>query len=138
MNKRVKNMWAGLLVLGFVAVATVGCNKYDKMSILGKWKIDLKEVQGLQVEYAFETITFSTGDKYTENREVRDGNLDRKEVKGEIERKHNKITFFNRVQSTGEKLSAETFKYRVEGDKFILIVEGAGFKNDEKIYIKEQ
>jgi hypothetical protein len=139
MSKKVKNnVWAGLFVLAMVAV---GCGKYDKMSILGEWTIDLKEAKGLNVEIAKESLFFESGSdqKYTESHEIRDKNWDRWTLKGNFERKNNKITFINRVkEGSGEQMSPITYKYRIEDDKLILIVPGEGFKNDEKIYTKKK
>jgi len=60
-------------------------------------------------------------------------------IKGTFDRKNNKITFSNRVkEDSGESMIPETFKYRIEDDKLILIVKDKGFANDEKIYTKKK
>ena len=135
------NVLAGVIVLAFVGMVAVSCGKYDKMSILGEWEIDLKEAKNLKVDSARESLCFESGSdqKYTESHMVRDKNWDRWEIKGNFERKNNKITFTNRIKNTGEQMSPVTYKYRVEENKkLILIVEGEGFKNDEKIYTKKK
>jgi len=60
------------------------------------------------------------------------------EIKGKIERKNNKITFTNRIKDEDEnnKQGDVTHKYRVEGDKLTLIVEGEGYPDNEKVYTK--
>ena len=143
MNKRVKNnVLAGLIVLAFMGMATVGCNKYDKMSILGEWTIDLKKAKGLNVEIAKETLCFNSGSDQTyrethEERATAIGNWENWEIKGNFERKNNKITFSNRVKGSGEQMKPETYKYKIDGNKLILICEDEGYTNDEKIYTKK-
>lgn len=145
MSKKVKNeVWAGLIVLGFVAVTAVSCGKYDKMSILGEWAIDVKEAKGLgaSVDSLKETLYFDSGEKY---RETCKGVVDKvKEdwiITGTIERKNNKITFTDRIKNNDNKQPPVTYKYRIEGDKLILIVKDEGFispKKDEKTYTKKK
>ena len=138
MSKRLKNnVLAGAVVLAFVGMVAVSCNKYDKMSILGEWEIDLKAAKNLAVDSAKESLLFISGSdqKYVETHMVRDKNWDRWTVKGHFERKNNKITFSDRVkEGTGEHMSPVTYKYRIEDDKLILIVEDEGFSKDEKRY----
>jgi len=139
MNKRLKNrVLAGGIALALVAVVATSCGKYDKMDIYGEWTIDLKEAKKLNVESAIETMHFSSGGKYTERHEVRAGNLDRWEVKGDFERKNNKIILSNRVKDTEGKMKDETYKYKIKDDKLILIVKGEDYNNDEKIYTKKK
>jgi len=141
MYKREKNnVLAGLVVLVFVGLIAVACGKYDKISILGEWDIDLKAAQSLKVDSAKESLSFKSGSdqKYSESHYERNVTPTAWEIEGTFERKNNKITFSNRVKKgSGESMPPETFKYRIEGDKLILIVEGKGFKNDEKIYTKK-
>ena len=138
-KSRKNSVWASVVVLGFVGLLVVGCNKYDKMSILGTYNIDLKEAQGLAVDSAKEKLVFNTGGTYSQHFEQRAGvgKWDRWVVEGKIERKNNQITFSDRVQDKITPLAAQTYKYRLEDNKLILIVEGEGFKNDEKVYTKE-
>ena len=136
-KERKNSFWAGIVVLGFVGLLVVGCNKYDKMSILGTYVIDLKEARGLAVDSAKETLIFNTGDTYSLHFVQRTTKWDRWDVKGKIERKNNKITFYNRVQDEITPLADVTYKYRLEDNKLILIVEGEDFSNDEKIYTKQ-
>jgi len=144
MNKEVKNnVLAGLVVLAFVGMVVVSCGKYDKMSILGEWEIDLKAAQTLKVDSATEKLCFKSGSdqKYSEEHKERGpGMLNNWIVNGHFERKNNKITFSDRVkEGSGEQMKPEVYKYRIEDDnKLILIVENEGFKNDEKIYTKKK
>ena len=148
MNKNLKNkVLARVMILALMGMAVAGCGKYDKISVLGEWTIDLKEAKGLNVEYATETLCFESGSKqdYSEvhlERAVGSGSGGNRTdwvIKGNFERKNNKITFSNRVkEATGEQMTTVTYKYRIEGDKLILIIEGEGFKNNEKIYIKKE
>jgi len=144
MNKGLKNrVLSRMIVLVFMGMVVVGCGKYDKMSILGEWTIDLKEAKGLSVEVAKETLCFNSGSEqtYSESHEERatvSGNWDRWEIKGNFERKNNKITFSNRKKGSGEQMKPETYKYRIENDKLILICKDEGFKDDEKIYTKKK
>jgi len=142
MNKVLKNnVLAGIVVLAFMGMAAVSCGKYDKMSILGEWTIDLKEAQNLKVDSAKGSLLFESGSKqaYTESYYERNVTFTAWVVKGNFERKNNKITFSNRVkEGSGEKLAPVTYKYRIEDNKLILIVENEGFKNNEKIYTKRE
>ena len=133
------NLLASVITLSFVALIVAGCSKYDKMSILGEWTIDLKAAQNLQLDSAKETLLFESGSdqKYTEFHYERKASPTVWTINGNFERKNNKITFLNRVKKeTGEKLSPQTFKYRIENDELILIVEDEGYTNSEKIYTK--
>jgi len=66
MNKEVKNnVLARLVVLVFVGMIAVSCSKYDKMSILGEWTIDLKEALSLKVDSAKESLLFESGSAQT-------------------------------------------------------------------------
>ena len=142
MNKEVKNnVLARLVVLVFVGMIAVSCSKYDKMSILGEWTIDLKEALSLKVDSAKESLLFESGSAqtYTESHYERNVGLTTWVIKGTFDRKNNKITFSNRVkEDSGESMIPETFKYRIEDDKLILIVKDKGFANDEKIYTKKK
>jgi hypothetical protein len=144
MNKRLKNkMLAGVMTLAFVTMMVAGCNKYDKMDILGGWEIDLKEAKGLTIYSATESIHFNSGagQKYSElhiERESANGKWDRWEIEGIYERKNNKITLSERKKPSGEVVPSVTYKYRIEGDKLIFIIKDEGFKNDEKIYTKKK
>ena len=132
------NVLASIVVLGFVAILVVGCNKYDKMSILGTYTIDLKEAQSLAVDSAKEKLMFNSGDSYIQTYEKRTPDKwERWTVEGKIERKNNKITFTGRMQDKITPLADVTYDYRLEGGKLVLIVIGEGFKNDEKIYTKQ-
>jgi len=142
MNKRFKkNVLAGGFALALGVIVAVGCGKEDKKDIFGGWEIDLKGAKGLTVESAVETIHFNSDANmtYSESHEVRErpgGNWDRWEIKGNYERKNNKITLSNRVKKSGEQMPSVTYKYRIDGDKLIFIVKDEGYKNDEKIYTK--
>ncbi|MCL2131486.1 MAG: hypothetical protein FWH36_03385 [Lentimicrobiaceae bacterium] len=142
MSKVLKNnVLAGAVVLVFVGMVVAGCSKYDKMSILGEWAIDLKAAQNLNVDSAKETLLFMSGSdqKYTQWYYKREVSPTSWTLNGHFERKNNKITFSDRVKDgSGEQLKPETYKYRIEDDKLILIVPGEGFKNDEKIYTKSK
>jgi len=143
MDKRRKNnVLAGLVVFAFVGMVAVACGKYDKMSIQGDWEIDLKAAKNLKVDSASELLSFKSGSsqKYAEHHSVRDKIWDRWIINGHFERKNNKITFSDRVvDGTGEQKPAVTYKYRIEDDtRLILIVEGEGFANDEKIYTRKK
>ena len=139
-KSRKNSVWAGIVVLGFVGLLVVGCNKYDKISILGTYNIDLKEAQNLgsAVDSAKEKLVFNTGGTYSQHVVKRTAKWDRWDVKGKIERKNNQITFYDRVQDENTPLPEVTYKYRLEDDKLILIVEGEGFSNNEKVYTKEK
>jgi hypothetical protein len=142
MNKRLNNnVLAGLVVLAFVGMVAASCGKYDKMDILGEWTIDLKAAKNMQVDSAKESLFFNSGagQTYKESHEVRDKNWDRWIIKGTFERKNNKLTFSDRkVEGTGETKSPVTYKYKIDGDKLILIVKDEGFKNDEKVYTRRK
>ena len=141
---RKSNVWTNVIVIVFLSVFVLGCNKQDKMSILGTWRIDIKEVKGFgdEYEYAWETLRFDSGnDKpYSQTyEEKRPKQVKKNETtKGNIERKKGKITFKNRMRNEVDKQPDETFSYRLEDDKtkLILVVEGAGFPKNEKVYTK--
>jgi hypothetical protein len=141
-DMRENKVWAMIVVLGFVSLLIVGCNKYDKMSILGTWEIDLKEAKKLDVDSSKEVLLFNSGSdqKYKQSFEERArSKWERWYITGNFERKNNKITFTNRTKD-GDNNSRQadvTYKYRIEGDKLIFIVEGEGFDKDEKIYTKK-
>jgi hypothetical protein len=142
MNTRMKknNVRATLVVLGFLSLLIVGCNKYDKMSILGTWEIDLKEAKNLSVDSSKETLLFPSGSdqKYQQMfYERTPSKWERWTIEGNYERKNNKITFTNRTKDKISKEGDVTYKYRVEGNKLIFIVEGEGFDKNEKIYTKK-
>jgi len=142
MYKREKNnVLAGLIVLAFVGLVAVSCSKYDKMSILGEWEIDLKAAKNMAVDSARESLLFESGGdhKYSESHMVRDKIWDRWTIRGNFERKNNKITFSDRVkEGTNEQMSPVTYKYRIEDDKLILIVKDEGFTKDEKVYTRKK
>ena len=144
MSNRLKNsVLTRVVALSFMTMAMAGCNKYDKMNILGEWTIDLKEAKGLNVEIAKETLCFNSGSNHTysethEERKSAQGSWDRWEISGNFERKHNKITLSNRVKGTGEKMPTVEYKYRIEDDKLIFICKEEGFANDEKVYTKKE
>ena len=134
------NVLASIVVLGFVALLVVGCNKYDKMSILGTYTIDLKEAQGLGAvaDSAKEELMFHSGGTYSQIVKKR---INKKpenwKIEGKIERKNNKITFLDRIQDEITPMAPVTYEYRIEDGKLVLIVEGEGFQNNEKIYTKQ-
>jgi len=134
------NVLASIVVLGFVALLVVGCNKYDKMSILGTYTIDLKEAQGLGAvaDSAKEELMFHSGGTYSQIVKKR---INKKpenwKIEGKIERKNNKITFLDRIQDEITPMAPVTYEYRIKDGKLVLIVEGEGFQNNEKIYTKQ-
>ncbi|MDR0605195.1 MAG: hypothetical protein LBG80_12905 [Bacteroidales bacterium] len=137
---RKNNVRATVVVLGFLTLLIVGCNKYDKMSILGVWEIDLKEARNLSVDSSKEVLYFNSGSNQTYKQtfyERTSSKWERWTIEGNFERKNNKITFTNRVKDEISKQGDVTYKYRIESDKLILIVEGEGFNKDEKIYTKQ-
>jgi hypothetical protein len=144
MNVKTKrnSVWATVVVLGFITFGVIGCNKYDKMSILGTWEIDLKEALKLNVDSSKEVLYFVSGSDqtYKQTFNQRTGSKwERWSITGQYERKNNKITFINRVkdpEGAAVQQGNETYKYRIEGDKLIFIVEGQNFDKDEKVYRK--
>ena len=140
---RKSNVWTSVMLVVFLSVFVFGCNKYDKISILGEWEIDIKEARnlGASVDSAKEVLFFlsSPVDSYKQTYKSREGGkFVTWEIKGKIERKNNKITFTNRIKDEDEnnKQGDVTHKYRVEGDKLTLIVEGEGYPDNEKVYTK--
>jgi hypothetical protein len=57
------NVWTSVIVVVFLSMFVLGCSKYDKISILGTWEIDIKAAKGLGdgYEFATETIKFNSG-----------------------------------------------------------------------------
>ena len=56
-------------------------------------------------------------------------------MKGNFERKNNKITFFNRVKDGTQQQPEVTYKYElIENETLTLYVEGEGYPDDKKIY----
>jgi hypothetical protein len=141
---RKNDVWAAVVVLGFLSLLIAGCNKYDKMSILGTWEIDLKTALNLDVDSSKESLIFNSGSDNPYKQTLyqrRNSRLERWVITGKYERKNNKITFNNREKVEDEvatKQGEVTYKYRIEGDKLILIVPGEGFDKDEKVYTKKQ
>ena len=136
---RKNRVWSSVVMLGFVGLLAVGCSKYDKKPIVGTYNIDLKEALGQQGDFANEKILFNSGGSYKQQYERRTlGKLDESwTIEGKIERKNNKITFSNRMENGTTSLPDQTFKYKLDDKKLTLIIEGEGFKNDEKVYTKE-
>jgi hypothetical protein len=144
MNKMLKNhskriMKNGVLVLNFaVVMLLISCNKYDKIPVVGKWECDIKELRGLAVDSCKETLLFNSGADYTYVQdffERKDGKWDKWQVKGNFERKHNKITFSNRVKDGTHPQADITYKYElIENQTLTLIVEGEGYPDDRKVY----
>jgi hypothetical protein len=134
------NVAASIVILGFMGLLAAGCNKYDKMSIVGTWEIDLKAAKHLAVDSSKETLYLNSGAEhtYTQHYMERNTNLKTWTVEGKFDRKNNKITFHDRVEDQTTKKGDETFKYRVEDNKLIFIVENEGFDNNEKIYTKKK
>jgi len=133
------NVWTSVILVVFLSVFVFGCNKYDKMSILGTWEIDIKEAKGLDVDSAKEVLRFQSSPEgsYTQTYEERTSKWERWTITGIVERKNNKIAFTNRIKDGQNKQGDVPFeKYRIEGDKLILIVKGEGYKDDEKVYTK--
>jgi len=141
---RKSNVWTSVMLVVFLSVFVFGCNKYDKMDILGSWEIDIKEAKGLGagVDSAKEVLFFrsSPGDSYRQTYKSREeGKFVTWQIDGKYERKGNKITFTNRIKDEDENNKQGDIpfeKYRIEGDKLILIVKGEGYKDDEKVYTK--
>ncbi len=135
------NVWTSIIVFGFLAMVVVGCNNYDKESILGTWQIDIKEAKNLSsVDSAKETMYFSSGSDQTYKQayeERTSSKWERWTVTGKYERKNNKITFTDRIKDDDNKQGDVTYKYKIDGNKLTFIVEGEGFQNDEKIYTKK-
>ncbi|NLJ81742.1 MAG: hypothetical protein GX330_01270 [Bacteroidales bacterium] len=125
-----------------VLVFTTSCNKYDKISIVGKWECDIKELRGLDVDSCKEVLLFNSGVDYTYVQdfiERKPGKLDKWQVKGNFERKHNKLTFLNRVKDGTQPQAEITYKYELIKDETLtLYVKGEGYPDDKKIYKRIQ
>ncbi len=121
-----------------VLMLLISCNKYDKLPIVGKWECDIKELRGLDVDSCKETLLFNSGVDYTYTQdffERKQGKWDKWQIKGNFERKHNKITFLNRVKEGTQPQAEITYKYElIENQTLTLIVEGEGYPDDKKIY----
>ncbi|NLE62586.1 MAG: hypothetical protein GX612_01930, partial [Bacteroidales bacterium] len=119
----------------FVLTLMVSCNKYDKMPIVGQWEIDIKATKSLSnVDSSKETLMFNSGVDYTyvqDFLERKPGSLDKWQIKGKFERKHNKITFYERVKDGTQQQPDITYKYEMEeGKTLTLTVEGEGYPDD--------
>ena len=125
-----------------VLVFTTSCNKYDKISIVGKWECDIKELRGLDVDSCKEVLLFNSGVDYTYVQdfiERKPGKLDKWKVEGNFERKHNKLTFLNRVKDGTQPQAEITYKYELIKDETLtLYVKGEGYPDDKKIYKRIQ
>jgi hypothetical protein len=121
-----------------VMTLMVSCNKYDKLPIVGKWQCDIKEVRGLSVDSCKETLLFNSGVDYTYTQdffERKSGSLDKWQIKGNFERKNNKITFYNRSKDGTQPQAEITYKYElIENQTLTLYVEGEGYPDDKKVY----
>ena len=145
---RRSNVWTMSVVIGFLSVVVLGCSKYDKMSIQGTWEIDIKAAKGLPDSYelAKETLRFTAGNDQPYTQEYKEkvitstgikGREETWRIKGNVERKKDKMTFINRVKDETIKMEdSKSYQYRIEGDKLILIVENEDFPKNEKIYTK--
>ena len=144
MNQMVKNQSKKMLfntaLMACVLTLTlmVSCNKYDKLPVVGKWECDIKALKGLDVDSCKETLLFNSGVDYTYVQdfiERKPNNLDKWQMKGNFERKNNKITFFNRVKDGTQQQPEVTYKYElIENETLTLYVEGEGYPDDKKIY----
>jgi len=141
---RKSSVWTTIMIVGFLSVFVIGCNKQDKLKIVGTWEIDLKEAKGLgeSVDSAKERLYFVSGSdhKFTQ---VYWGRENKKPVmwtiKGNFDRKGGKISFINRVKDENDKQGDLTYKYELEEDsKLTLIIENEGFPNDKKVYTNIQ
>jgi hypothetical protein len=110
------------------------------MSIVGTWDIDLKAAQNLAVDSSKEELLISSGSEqaYKQLYFERNKTLTRWTISGNFERKNNKITFIKRKKDDTAPQPDVTYKYRIEGDKLILIAPNEGFAKDEKIYTKRK
>jgi hypothetical protein len=139
---RKSSVWTNFIVIVFLSMFVLGCNKDDKVSVLGTWEINIKEVKPgfAEYEYARETMVFSSGGKYSQTYEEKLPKQVKKTetFNGDVEREKGKITFKNRMKNGIEKQPDVTFPYRLEAnaEKLIIIMEGFGFPKDEKVYIK--
>jgi len=139
---RRSSVCTNVILITFLSMFLLGCSKYDKLPVMGTWRIDIKEAKGLpdDYEYVRETLIFDSGNdqRYTQSYEEMKVKSKREvwTITGNIERKKDKMTFKNRVKDGNNPQREETFPYRIEGDKLILIIENEGFPKDEKIYTK--
>ena len=144
---KIKNLSKGMLSLAIVfaltALIATSCNKYDKMSILGSWEVDIKAAKGLAVDSCKEILTFDSGSKqlFTQNYMLRsEGKYTRWTVIGTFERKHNTLYFYDQIRDDGEKIADVQYKYKIDGDKLILQhkdFESEGYTKGEKIFTKK-
>jgi hypothetical protein len=124
----------------FVLTLMVSCNKYDKMSIVGTWYIDIEASKNMTgVDSCYETIMFNSGSEQSyiqKFSELKPGSQDDEWIiKGKFERKHNKITFYDRFKQGTQQQPEVTYKYEMEeGKTLTLIVEGEGYPDDKKVY----
>lgn len=129
---------AALIVCVSALTLMVSCNKYDKVPVVGKWEANIKELRGLDVDSCKETLLFNSGVDYTYVQdfiERKPGKLDKWQIKGNFERKNNKITFYNRVKDGTQPQPEVTYKYElVKDDSLVLVVEGEGYLDDRKMY----
>lgn len=125
-----------------VLIFTTSCNKYDKIPVVGRWECDIKELRGLDVDSCKEFLQFNSGVDYTYVQdfiERKPGKLDKWQVKGNFERKNNKLTFVNRVKDGTQPQAEITYKYELVKDETLtLYVKGEGYTDDKKIYKKVQ
>ena len=140
-KKQSKNLFLryGVLVCVSLLTLMVSCNKYDKIPVVGKWECDIKELKSMtDVDSCKEILLFNSGSDYTYVQdfiERKPGNLDKWQIKGTFERKHNKITFYDRMKDGTQQQAEVTYKYElVENKTLTLIVEGEGFPDDKKVY----
>jgi hypothetical protein len=109
---------------------------------MGTWKIDIKEAKGFPDDYEFarETLIFDSGNdqSYTQKYEEKKGIASKEmwTIKGNIERKKDKMTFKNRVKEGNNPQRDETFPYKLTEGNTKLILEDESFPNNEKIYTK--
>lgn len=143
MKSILKKSFTFAIAVALVSLVATSCSKYDKMSILGSWEVDVKSAKGLAVDSCKEILTFDSGSKqlFTQNYMLRsEGKYTRWTVVGNFERKHNTLYFMDQKRDDGEILGDVQFKYRIEGDKLILKskdLEAEGYTKGEKIYTKK-
>ncbi len=128
-----------LIACVFAMTWMVSCNKYDKLPIVGKWECDIKASKGLEVDSSKETLLFNSGVDYTYVQDFYErksgSNMEKWQIKGNFERKNNKITFYNRVKDGTQQQPEVTYKYElIENETLTLKVEGEGYTDDLKIY----
>ena len=104
---KTKKILSIVVAFTFVGMLSMSCNKYDKMSILGSWEIDIKEAKGLEVDSCKEVLYFDSGSKqqFKQTYMLRNKNLTSWIIEGNYERKNNKITFSNQKRNDGEKVA---------------------------------